>query len=290
MSDKPEHLWVTYEVEQAASMLATQRVICAHHPTTKNIPNALRNYWLARRVFREHDVEHVVSTGAAIAVPFMIRARQLGIPCHYIESATRTDGPSLSGRLLQGLRGVHLYRQFGRWGAPRWKHGPCVFDGFTASSARARSLSSVVVSLGTHGFGFPALVERLARCLRDSDARVLWQLGATPDPGYLPGEVVRMLPSHELAAVTAEADVVVGHAGVGLVMTALAAGKVPVISPRRRARKEHTDDHQVQLARELSGRGLAIVVEVDDLTLEHLEQAARRTVSYEDPQPFELAD
>ena len=285
-----ERLWVTYGVPQCRELLADEQVIPAFHPTTKNLANALRNYLLARRVFADHHIHRVISTGAAVAVPFMFRARQLGIPCHYIESATRVDGPSLSGRMLQRLRGIHLYRQMGDWGEPRWRQGPCVFDGFTVGSAKSRPLERVVVSLGTHGFGFPALVERLATCFRGNDAEILWQLGATPDPGDLPGQVVDVLPSVELERAIADADVVIGHAGVGLTLTTLRAGTVPVLVPRRRARREHTDDHQAQLARELSSRGLAIAAEVGELTTEHLERATHLSVTYEEPGPFELVD
>lgn len=280
--------WVTYDVAQARSSLPDEPRIFAHHPTTKNIPNAVRNYRLARRVFATMDVGRVVSTGAAVAVPFMLRASRLGIPCHYIESATRVDGPSLSGRMLQHVNGVHLYRQLGEWGEPRWRQGPCVFDGFRTAAAKARGVERVVVSFGTHGYAYPALVERLAACFRGSSVDVLWQLGSTPDPGGLPGTVVEYLPRDGLRVALAEADVVVGHAGVGLTLRALEAGRVPVLVPRRRARREHTDDHQVQLARELSRRGLAVAAEVEELSHEHLGWAAGLTVTFEDPDPFDL--
>lgn len=282
---------MTYDVPQARSLLAGEQVVYAHHPTTKNLPNAVRNYRIARRVFAEHDIDRVISTGAAVAVPFMIRARQLGIPCHYIESATRVDGPSLSGRILQRIPGVHLYRQLGDWGRPRWVQGPCVFDGYGSASAEAPASPRVVVSLGTHHFPFFRAVEAVVRCLAAAGiTNVTWQLGSTPPPTALPGRVEAMLPADELEAAIAAADLVIGHAGVGLAVTSLAAGTVPVLLPRRRSRREHTDDHQVQLARELDRRGLAVATEVGELTVEHLERAAGRTVTYDPPPPFELVD
>lgn len=281
-------IWVTYPVEQARSLLEGQQVAWAHHPTTKHLPNAVRNYRLARRFFSQNDIGHVVSTGAAVSVPFITHARQLGIPCHYIESATRVDGPSLSGRILQRMGGVQLYRQLGDWGSPRWQRGPCVFDGYSASSRSAPAPQRVVVSLGTHRFAFPALVERLAACFRGSALQVTWQLGSTPDPGNLPGNVVEVLPAEELQAAVANADVVIGHAGVGLTLTALRAGIVPVLVPRRRSRREHTDDHQVQLARELANLGLGIHAEVTDLSLDHLERAAGFLATFDEPPPFDL--
>ena len=72
----------------------------------------------------------------------------------------------------------------------------------------------------------------------------------------------------------ASADVIVGHAGCGTTLDALAAGRVPVLVPRRAARGEHADDHQAQLAQHVAERGLAIVAEADELTIEHLQRAA----------------
>ena len=289
--DATDTLWATYDTGQSRSLLAGEQVVHAHHPTTKKPVNAVRNYRLARRVFAEHDIDRVISTGAAVSVPFMFRAHQLGIPCHYIESATRVTGPSLSGRMLERLRGVHLYRQLGDWGEPRWRQGPSVFDSYTPrASAEARVIKRVVVSLGTHHYPFPTLVEQLETCFRGSGAQVLWQLGSTPAPSGLEGEVVEQLPADELQHAIADADVVVGHAGVGLTLTALSGGTVPVLVPRRRSRREHTDDHQVQLADALTERGLAIGVEVGELSVEHLERAARLVVHRDEPPPFALDD
>jgi UDP-N-acetylglucosamine--N-acetylmuramyl-(pentapeptide) pyrophosphoryl-undecaprenol N-acetylglucosamine transferase len=283
-------VWVTYDVPQARSLLGDDEVVFAHHPTTKNLPNAVRNYRLARAVFDVRGIDRVISTGAAVSVPFMARARQLSIPCHYIESATRVVGPSLSGRLLQRVPGVRLYHQLGGWSDGRWQQGPSVFDGFTAHPvARELAPRRVLVSFGTHGFPFEALLERLREGL-PGGLDVTWQLGSTAATMDLPGRGLRYLPTDELTQLIEDSDVVVGHAGVGLTLTALAAGKVPVLVPRRRSRGEHTDDHQVQLAGVLHEMGLAVVSEVGDLTFEHLERASRFWVDRHQPPPFELVD
>jgi UDP-N-acetylglucosamine--N-acetylmuramyl-(pentapeptide) pyrophosphoryl-undecaprenol N-acetylglucosamine transferase len=285
-----QELWVSYETSQTRSLLDTAEVLFAHHPTTKNIPNALRNYRLARRLFAQHRIERVISTGAAVAVPFMIRARQLGIPCHYIESATRVEGPSLSGRILARTSGVRLYRQLGDWGGPRWQKGASVFDGFEVVAASASPpVERVLASFGTHRFGFPSLLERLGRIVPPGP-EVTWQLGSTPPAPGLTGRAFDQLAAHELSRLVARVDVVVGHAGVGLVLTSLAAGKVPVLVPRRRSRGEHTDDHQVQLAKALDEMGLAVTAEVGELSLEHLERASSLRVIHREPPPFTFVD
>ena len=82
----------------------------------------------------------------------------------------------------------------------------------------------------------------------------------------------------------------VAHAGVGAALVALELGRCPVLVPRRVSHGEHVDDHQTQIAGELSRRGLAVTVDADELTLDHLSTAAATHVATlpEDP-PFELA-
>jgi UDP-N-acetylglucosamine--N-acetylmuramyl-(pentapeptide) pyrophosphoryl-undecaprenol N-acetylglucosamine transferase len=176
IGEPAQAIWVTYDVPQARSLLGGRLVIGAHHPTTKSLLNALRNYRLACEILDEHRIERVISTGAAVAVPFMVRARQRGIPCHYIESAARVYGPSLSGRMLERLPGVHRYRQLGTWGGDLWQLGPSVFDGFESASldGGAPHGGGVVVSVGTHRYPFSSLVSRLEQVL-SSETAATWQ-------------------------------------------------------------------------------------------------------------------
>ena len=46
-----------------------------------------------------------------------------------------------------------------------------------------------------------------------------------------------------------EADLVVAHAGVGTILTALELEKPLLVMPRRAALREHTSDHQVEMAK-----------------------------------------
>jgi UDP-N-acetylglucosamine--N-acetylmuramyl-(pentapeptide) pyrophosphoryl-undecaprenol N-acetylglucosamine transferase len=212
---------VSYEHHQIPATLCRSTFVAAHHPTTKNLPNALRNYRLAVEVFRRHPIRRVVSTGAGVAVPFLVEARRLGIPSHYIESATRVLGPSLSGRLAQHLAGVHLYHQLGAWsGSGRWQQGPSVFDGFSSlpiSKPRA-SPPTVFASLGTHRYPFRSFVDAVYRVSELRQLPVCWQLGATPGPAGVEGQHDRLLSPPEFAAAVEAADVIVGHAGVGLAL------------------------------------------------------------------------
>lgn len=98
-----DRTWVTFRKPHATSLLAGERVVWAHHPTTRNLKNALRNAWLAWRVLRRDRPDVVVSDGAGVAVPFFAVARLLGIPTVYVEVYDRIDTRTLTGRLCRPL-------------------------------------------------------------------------------------------------------------------------------------------------------------------------------------------
>jgi UDP-N-acetylglucosamine:LPS N-acetylglucosamine transferase len=93
--------WVTFDTPDAVSLLAGEDCVWAHHPTTRNVPNLLRNTVLAWRVLRKTRPDVVVSTGAAVALPFFVVARGLRIPTAYIEVYDRIDSATLSARLCR---------------------------------------------------------------------------------------------------------------------------------------------------------------------------------------------
>jgi beta-1,4-N-acetylglucosaminyltransferase len=95
-----DRLWVTFDTPEARGMLAGERMIPASFPTNRDPVRAARNLLLARRVLRQERPALVVSTGAAVAVPFFWAARAYGIPSVFIEPYDRLDQPSLTGRLV----------------------------------------------------------------------------------------------------------------------------------------------------------------------------------------------
>ena len=105
---KHERLWVTFDKDDARALLDGERMIAAHHPTTRNIPNALRNFMLARNVFDDYRPEIVVSTGAGVAVPFFIAGRRFGARNVYIEVYDRIDSATMTGRMCYPLSDLFL--------------------------------------------------------------------------------------------------------------------------------------------------------------------------------------
>ena len=142
----------------------------------------------------------------------------------------RRTAPSLTGRIVARLPGVSVYSQVTTWGEP-WLFRGTVFDGYEVSEHPRKPIKKVAVAAGSSAsFGFRRLLEASLQALPEG-VEVTWQTGSTPTDG-LPIKARPGIPSEELAAEFAAADVVITHAGVGLSLLALAAGRCPVLVPR----------------------------------------------------------
>lgn len=106
--ERHERVWVTFDKADARSLLAGEQVRWAHHPTTRNLPNLLRNLGLAVRLLRRERPDVIVSTGAGVAFPFFLLGRLMRIPTVYVEVYDRIDTGTLTGRLCYPLAGLFL--------------------------------------------------------------------------------------------------------------------------------------------------------------------------------------
>jgi UDP-N-acetylglucosamine transferase subunit ALG13 len=117
----------------------------------------------------------------------------------------------------------------------------------------------IFVALGTDEHPFGRALEIVAPL--GAEHELVVQHGHTP-PEEIEGAVWHeFMPYDDVVAAMNAASVVVCHAGVGTIMTALGCGKRPLVVVRERGRGEHVDDHQRQIAAALSDRGLVVVVD-----------------------------
>jgi len=100
--------WITFDKPDARSLLAGESITWAVHPTTRNIPNLLRNVGVAAKALRRFRPDVVVSTGAAVAVPVFYLARLLNIRTVYVEVYDRIDTATLTGRLCRPVSDLFL--------------------------------------------------------------------------------------------------------------------------------------------------------------------------------------
>ena len=94
-------LWVTLDGPDARWLLRDEQVVYAHGPTFRNARNFLRNIVVAWRTIGVARPKVVLTTGAALAVPFAWIGRLRGVRVVYVESLTRVTTPSLSCRLAE---------------------------------------------------------------------------------------------------------------------------------------------------------------------------------------------
>jgi UDP-N-acetylglucosamine:LPS N-acetylglucosamine transferase len=98
--ERHERIWVTFKKEDALSLLQKERVYWAFAPATRSIKNLIRNSILALKILRKERPEIIVSTGAAVAVPFFYIGKLLGSKLIFIEVYDRIESPTLTGRLV----------------------------------------------------------------------------------------------------------------------------------------------------------------------------------------------
>lgn len=99
MGGDHDRSWVTFDLPEVRAALEGEDLHWAHFPTTRNVPNAIRNWDVARKLVAQLQPDVVMSTGAAVAVPFFLVARSRRIRTVFIECYDRTTMPTLSGRL-----------------------------------------------------------------------------------------------------------------------------------------------------------------------------------------------
>jgi UDP-N-acetylglucosamine--N-acetylmuramyl-(pentapeptide) pyrophosphoryl-undecaprenol N-acetylglucosamine transferase len=282
-------VWVTVRTPQSESMLLGERVHWMAPCPPRDVRAVARNAVAARRLFQLHDVHLVVSTGAALALAVLPQARLRGIETVYIESATRRDQPSISGRAMAAMPGVTTFSQSSDLSRGSWHYLASPWDLYDVAVASPRPVRSMVVSLGTQSdFGFRRLLDRIVP-LVPPDADVLWQTGGTDTTGLgIDGR--ERVPAEEMRTSIRDADVVVAHAGTGIALMALENGKFPILVPRRAKHGEHVDDHQLTIALDLALRDLCISRDADSLKQRDLVAAASHVVTkVSDPPPLHIS-
>ncbi|NEG79200.1 PssD/Cps14F family polysaccharide biosynthesis glycosyltransferase [Bifidobacterium avesanii] len=97
---KCNRFWVTFDKEDANSALKGEQVYHCYFPTNRNMRNLIRNTVLAWKILRREKPDLIVSSGAAVAVPFFWLGKLFGAKTIYIEVFDRIDKPTLTGRLV----------------------------------------------------------------------------------------------------------------------------------------------------------------------------------------------
>lgn len=107
----------------------------------------------------------------------------------------------------------------------------------------------IFVTLGTHELPFTRILEYIDKA--DIDDEIIIQSGNTRfySKKY---KVIPFMTSQEFDSFVDKSDLVISHAGVGTIFSALRKNKKVITVPRLSKYREHNDDHQLEIAEKFS--------------------------------------
>lgn len=100
---KHERFWVTFPGKDVTSLLKKERKYYGYQPVSRNVINAVLNFFLALKILLKEKPDLIVSCGAGIAPPFFLMAKLLRIKAVYVEPFDFVKYPTLSGKLIDWL-------------------------------------------------------------------------------------------------------------------------------------------------------------------------------------------
>lgn len=95
-----DRFWVTFDKEDANTLLNDETVYHCYYPTNRSIKNLIKNTGLAFKLLFKERPDVIISSGAAIAVPFFYIGKLIGAKTIYVEIFDRIDTPTLTGKLV----------------------------------------------------------------------------------------------------------------------------------------------------------------------------------------------
>lgn len=105
---KYDRFWVTFEKEDAKSLLDGEKKYWCYYPTNRNIINLARNTFLALKLLIKEKPNLIISSGAAVAIPFFYIGKIFGCKLVYIEVFDRINSPTLTGKIVYPITDLFL--------------------------------------------------------------------------------------------------------------------------------------------------------------------------------------
>ena len=70
--------WVTFDKEDARSLLECEKMYSCYYPTNRSIKALIKNTVIAWKVLNKEKPDLIISSGAAVAVPFFYLGKMMG--------------------------------------------------------------------------------------------------------------------------------------------------------------------------------------------------------------------
>lgn len=95
-----DRFWVTFDKDDANLLLKDEKIFHCFFPTNRNLINLCKNTFSAWKILKKEKPDIIISSGAAVAVPFFYIGKLFGAKTVYIEVFDRIDKPTLTGKLV----------------------------------------------------------------------------------------------------------------------------------------------------------------------------------------------
>jgi UDP-N-acetylglucosamine--N-acetylmuramyl-(pentapeptide) pyrophosphoryl-undecaprenol N-acetylglucosamine transferase len=250
------------------------------------IASAVRNFFQSAAIILSERPDVVITTGAGSVYFAVLWARLIGARVILIESFARFERLSKFA-CIAGPLAHHKVLQSTRL-ASAWPDAK-VFDPMRVLATPPPPKKPLLFVTVGATLAFDRLVEGVARLKARGaiaeDVIIQTGVGGARPEGL---ETYETLPFKRMQAILRDADIVVCHGGTGSLITALREGCRVVAMPRRFDDGDHYDDHQGEITRAFTERGLIEVAQSEEALPAALAAVRAREPVVATSEPAEL--
>lgn len=142
----------------------------------------------------------------------------------------------------------------------------------------------VFIAVGTQKQQFTRLFEMIEKSKKLNGKEMVAQAGFTKyDTNKV--KMFEFIPQEQLEEYIKSSEYMICHGGIGTIFSALEKNKKVLVVPRLKKYKEHKNDHQLEICKELQKEGYILYLNEEDdidLKLEELEKTEFKTYKSDD--------
>ena len=95
-----DRCWVTFDKEDARSLLEGERFYPCYFPSNRSLKALVINTFRAFKILKKEKPDLIISSGAAVAVPFFHVGKMFGIKTIFVEVFDRVNHSTVTGKLV----------------------------------------------------------------------------------------------------------------------------------------------------------------------------------------------
>lgn len=229
------------------------------NPTERNIFKTLKNFYQSFKIFQKEKPDLVISTGAGDALASMLIAKLFGKKVIFIESFSRFNSLSLTGKLVYNF----VDKFYVQWKSMlKFKKAEYIGQLLSIKPIKFKKIKkSIFLTVGTSSIPFNRLIKFVDDiALELKDYTIFGQIG---NSNYVPNnfKYERYLTNNEMIDCYRKSNIVICHAGTGSITNALTYSCKVYVMPRLKKYKENVDDHQLEIAENFNKIGVINIID-----------------------------